>query len=521
MAMYPPQYAELYVISDIHMGGRKDGDRDFQIFNRGPRLGALIRYIKAQRQNEDTALVLNGDIIDSLAEDEVPGFVALDGQTVVRMMERLYDDSSFAPVWEALADFVTKPRRHLVFVVGNHDIELSLPIVEHSIRRRLAGGNTDAQARISFATHGSGFACRVGATRVFCTHGNELDPTNWVDYNLLGQLANAINAGRAVEPAKWKPNAGTRLVINVMNDIKRQFPFVDLLKPEVAAVVSVLVALDRDVLKKIDLQEDFPIIRDAIRGALVTRKLLGADAPNLDAAPPEALAEEMAARLLGPSFGAAVCSAGGSRRTEDDLLLEAGKAVAQGKRASDVLGTEGAPETLGAWDLVRSWVGLVGKIEGLRLALKDWVKDDTTYKVDTADTLSQAMADRVGNGVGFLVTGHTHLARALRLRPASYYYNCGTWIRLLRLTDEVLADNAAFENGLWPVLMAGKMSALDTAEIPGPGGDPVPLLFDRTNVVRISAEGNRVTGELLRVSDGSNGEAVLLPEPGTQPFTVG
>ena len=52
---------------------------------------------------------------------EIPGrnvwsALHLDAQTAVRMMERLYDDSSFSPVWEVLADFVTTPRRHLVFV---------------------------------------------------------------------------------------------------------------------------------------------------------------------------------------------------------------------------------------------------------------------------------------------------------------------------------------------------------------------------------------------------------------------
>jgi len=521
VAIYPPQFAELYVVSDIHMGGRKDSGDNFQIFNRGPRLGALIRYIEEQRKNEDMAFVLNGDIIDSLAEDEVPGYVALEAPTAVRMMERIYADPSFAPVWEALAAFVTQPKRHLIFVGGNHDIEIGLPIVEDSIRRRLAEGNADAQARMSFATHGGGFACRVGTTRVFCTHGNEHDPMNWVDHTLLGQLAYAINAGRAVEPAKWKPNAGTRFVINVMNDVKRQFPFVDLLKPQVAAVVSVLIALDRDVLKKIDLQEDFPIIRDAIRGALVTRKLLGADATTLAAAPPEALAEETVARLLGPGFGAAVRSARGSGKTEDDLLLDAGRALAQGKRASEVLGTESASETLGAWDLVRGWVGLVGKLEGLRLALKDWIKDSTTYAVDTKDALSQAMADGAGEGVGVVITGHTHLSRAHRLPRDRYYYNCGTWIRLLRLTDEVLGSSEAFEKGLWPALTAGQMSALDEAQIPGPGGNLAPLLFDRTNVVRISTDGNRITGDLLRVVDGSNKEAVLQREPGADSFIIG
>ena len=38
-----PSFKALYVVSDIHMGGRKDENRNFQIFRRGERLGALIR----------------------------------------------------------------------------------------------------------------------------------------------------------------------------------------------------------------------------------------------------------------------------------------------------------------------------------------------------------------------------------------------------------------------------------------------------------------------------------------------
>jgi len=196
---YPRQFEELYAVSDIHMGG----EPGFQIFNRGKRLGAFIRYVAAQRPDGDVVLVLNGDVIDSLAEP-IRGYVALDAEEAVRMMTRIADDPAFAPVWEALAVFVTLPRRHLVIVVGNHDIELALPIVEEWIRRRLAEDDSGAQSRITFATHGSGFACRVGVARVFCTHGNEVDDWNPVDYNLLGQLANAINGGRAVDREKWK-----------------------------------------------------------------------------------------------------------------------------------------------------------------------------------------------------------------------------------------------------------------------------------------------------------------------------
>ena len=41
---YPLTYSELYVVSDIHLEGRRDVQDNFQIFNRGERLGNLARY---------------------------------------------------------------------------------------------------------------------------------------------------------------------------------------------------------------------------------------------------------------------------------------------------------------------------------------------------------------------------------------------------------------------------------------------------------------------------------------------
>ena len=253
MAAYPRSFDELYVISDLHMGGRRDADQNFQIFNQGGRLGKFIEHVATQRPDGELALVLNGDVFDSLAEDDIVGGIALSAESALRMMDHLYTDESFAPVWDALASFVEKPRRHLVFVIGNHDIEIALPVVEHSIRDRLSGGVAERAARIAFSVHGAGFVCEVGGARVFCTHGNEVDKWNWVDYSALGQLANAINAGRSVDPSRWKANAGTQLVIKVMNTVKRQFPFIDLLKPEAAAVGAVLFMLEPRLLEKVDL----------------------------------------------------------------------------------------------------------------------------------------------------------------------------------------------------------------------------------------------------------------------------
>jgi hypothetical protein len=362
----------------------------------------------------------------------------------------------------------------------------------------------------------------VGKARVFCTHGNEVDDWNWVDYNLLGQLGNALNGGRAVKSSEWKPNAGTRLVIDVMNVVKRHYPFVDLLKPEVAAVASVLLALDREVFRKIDLGDAFPVLRDKVRGSLVTRNLLSAGATDFSSVSPEVVADAVAQQLLGPGYREAISEQRRRRvdRTEDELLLAAGEAIAEGRTANDALTAEEGTGTLGGWDLFAGWVGLVDREEGVRRALSDWLEDDSTFEIDAKDALFERMADRASDQVRFVVTGHTHLARALPLGSGRYYYNCGTWIRLLRLTEEAVRDPKTFDERVWPVLTAGKMSILDDARIPSPDGD-VPLLFDRTNAVRISEDGGVVKGDLLRVRDGAlEGTVALELEPKSASFEV-
>jgi metallophosphoesterase superfamily enzyme len=66
MLTYPPQYDELYVISDIHMGGTQTTERNFQIFNRGNRLSKLITELSKTKKEDNVCLVLNGDIIVTL-----------------------------------------------------------------------------------------------------------------------------------------------------------------------------------------------------------------------------------------------------------------------------------------------------------------------------------------------------------------------------------------------------------------------------------------------------------------------
>ena len=267
-------FDELYVISDIHLGGEKTATGNFQIFNYGKRLGNFIYQIKTTRPTDKVCLVLNGDIFDSLAEQRVKSYMALSEVEALEMMERIYIDSSFKPVWESLENFLDTPKRYLVFVIGNHDIELALPVVQNFLTDTISKCDEERQSRIIYATTGGGYSCMVGKARVFCTHGNEMDAFNWVDYNDLGQLANAMNAGRSIENANWKPNAGTRLVVDVMNTVKKRYPFVDVLKPEASAIAAVLLTLDKETFLKINLLDGIPILRDKRKGQFVTSNLL-------------------------------------------------------------------------------------------------------------------------------------------------------------------------------------------------------------------------------------------------------
>ncbi len=524
MSAYLPVFDELYVVSDLHLGGEKTTDSNFQIFNRGDRLAGFIDLIASARPDEDVALLLNGDIIDSLSEEKQFGYIAIDADMALKMINRVWGDPSFAMVWDALAKFISQQKRHLIFIVGNHDIELALPVVEADIRQRLTAGDPKADSRITFSTHGAGFGCYVGRARVFCTHGNEHDDMNWVDYNQLGQLSNAIMAGRPGRRYRWKPNGGTRVVIDVMNIVKKNYPFIDLLKPEKSAIAGVLVAIDRETFSKVDLADAFPILKSYLQGSSITSNLLGADGTVSPTAPQQVVADIAIQELLGDSLREAVTKSRGvgPGASEDDVLMAA--AAAARKVPPVTVAPAGTPpETLGLrsyGELIAGRIGLIPKVEAVRSALKDWMKDDATYHLDTTDELFKEMEDCVATTVDFTITGHTHLARALRFPRGGYYYNCGTWIRLIRLTSEVL-NKEAFESGLWPALNAGRMDALDTAKIPGPNGQSEPLVLDRTSAVRISAQGTATKGDLLRVSGDTRGSVSHDKESGTTTTIVG
>lgn len=480
--MNPPlEFDELHVISDLHLGGVKP----FQIFGSTAELSELLRILALIDKSRQVALVINGDFIDFLAEE--PGRY-FDPDGAVDKLDRILNDDSFKPIFAELRTFVEAPSRTLIVNLGNHDLELALPWVREHLVRALTGNRAEARAKLHLVTDGTGVACRVGEARVLCLHGNEVDSWNVADFEKIRRIGRDTQAGAVVDP--WIPNAGTQMVIDVMNGIKRRYPFVDLLKPEKEGVVPTLLALDPSALNKLRSLASVAS-RRVFDAARMSTGFLG------DAAPADGV--EATSRLVDPPptgipgrklpqrRGRAVGS------IESVQLLDAIEhAMQDGIEPIDLVrGQQG--EQLGYWS--SAWDLFSGKPthEVLREALEDLDQDRSFNFAEPDDTFKRLDAI-VSPDVAFTVAGHTHLERALVRRSGNaHYFNSGTWARLIELRAEWRNDPVKFQR-VFELFKGGKMDALDAE----PG-----LVVKRCSVVSIWVDGpGRTCGELRRVVAG-------------------
>jgi UDP-2,3-diacylglucosamine pyrophosphatase LpxH len=453
------QFDELYSVSDLHMGGLGPGA---QIFDSGPELAKLIDHLRTKPGK--VGVVINGDMVDFLAEPDAKPF---DPEGAIHKLDRIAGDPAFQPVWKALQKLVRTKGRRLIITLGNHDLELALPWVREHLLDLLAGDDDAARGRIVLAFDGTGFLCRVGTATVLCVHGNEVDDWNVTDYETIRRSGRDLQQGRSVDP--WTPNAGTHLVIEVMNGIKKGYPFVDLLKPELEAVIPVLLAVAPD--KRSQISGAFPVLKrlalDKIRRAT---GLLGA--------------EDAAENLAHVADGLPL------RRRQinrDALIALADERLQRGVEPISLVPDIERTQQLGAPEAVWSWVRGGDSRETLRKALDDLQKD-RSFDWSLEDDTFHQLDDAVVSDIDFILTGHTHLERALpRRKRNGFYFNSGTWVRLIQLDPRVLADQAEF-NKVYGALAAGTMDALD--KFPN-------LVLRRRTVVAVKASPAGSRGELL------------------------
>jgi UDP-2,3-diacylglucosamine pyrophosphatase LpxH len=488
-----PEFDEFHSVSDLHMGGAPG----FQIFDQGALLAALIEALRDRPAPESrVALLVNGDMIDFLAEPDARYF---DPLGAADKLNRIAGREAFAPVFAALARFVSKPNRHLIVTLGNHDIELALPWVRARLLEILSGGDHAARGRITLSFEGAGYACSVGGAGILAAHGNEVDPWNITDFETLRRFGRDGLQSRPLE--EWTPNAGTKMVIDVMNGIKQKYAFVDLLKPEVEAVIPILVALDQAQASR--------LARIAAVAAHLTwdkvRKATGFLSAGEEAETASVALDERANpagaldRILNRTFRGDGKSTGPrgeplldyvdslvDRKVDPLELLE-------GSEATEQLGVFGA-----AWDYIRR-----KPQEEVLLEALQGLKRDRSFELGNRDETYQRLDQFVGAGFDYLFAGHTHLERVIsRSAGRGSYLNTGTWVGLMRFTEEQLSSVDQFRPVWAAIRKASTMAGLSD------------YIERRPAVVSVRREAGTTRGVLQRVSRKGD-DVVLTPVTGS------
>ena len=496
-----PSYREIFVVSDLHLGGytgrwdpttqdwvpspealQREQDRSFRIFRDAPALAATISQVADTAG--PVALVLNGDIVDFLADANAKGF---DAEGALTKLQHIVQDPQQAQVWTALVRFLEHAEHDLVLVLGNHDVELGLADVQEWLVSFLSAGDEQRRRRIVHCYDGQGFRCNVGGTIVQCVHGNGADPWNDVDYANLAKISEARRL-HAQAPA-FDVNPGSTLVVEHMNAVKRRYQWVDLLKPEREGAAAIVQELDKahkaPVLK---------LLRSVNSLGVAASMFIGAEAGESS--------EPDSVRRADDVVPAA---------ETEQYLLEAQAWDAEGVSPLSLAGDDGMLEAVYAGRRqVEHWLG-----KSLRELLLEGIPSSSAWSLSDEDEVFRGQ-DRLSDAnVDFLIAGHTHLERCIkRKRGRGYYYNSGTWIKLMRIPVAALTIDSSFA----PVRLALEDGSLEALERPlqlGIGKGVVLLRSIRT-VVKVSAEASGASAALFHVEGDEQGGFALQEVPQTR-----
>lgn len=482
----------LFVISDLHLGGRPDASDEagglvtgFQINNSYAALTGFVDWVGSVARaadSEEIEIVINGDIVDFLAEDDLadgPGgarvWAAGEAEALARLEQIALRTRGGGErgVFDALRDFVAAGNR-LTLLLGNHDVELSLPRVRGRLDALLGGGGP-----VRFVYDGEAYT----PGRVLIEHGNRYDRWNMLDYSALRQERSMLSRGLAVEEERrqeryFVPPAGTYLVIHFMNRIKSRYRFIDLLKPETNAMLPLLLALEPDLRQYLgEVLNASPIVRQYLRHGLetpVTAKWPG----DLSAAMDDAVEELSLDQLVLETFTEAGHEADASMFTKDpaagtvqsgDLSVGGAVRAGGGAAAGDLSVGDKFDWLKAQMREARKWFRTrAGQVEDmaesasllfavkraetpeerlrqLHAALRRLNRDDRSFSLDYEEKNYAEAARRTSADGDFdaVLYGHTHLPKKMPLDEGGrrrWYLNTGTWCDVIRLPEEVGSD---------------------------------------------------------------------------------
>jgi len=442
--------SEVFVISDLHLGGRygsgdvprtnpdcaasfpdevaelakgtrKRQDRGFRINTHADELSAFLDEVaeRAKSTGKCFELVINGDFVDFLAE-EGPNpkrpwrpFIDDQGEAIETLNAIAGRDSV---VFESLTALL-RAGVSVTLLLGNHDVELSLPDVRYQL-----GCLLKVKPTSPFRFIYDGEAYLIGRD-VLLEHGNRYDGWNVIDYERLRRFRAEASRGLEISgDAMFHPPPGSRMVETLMNPIKEQYAFIDLLKPENEAAIPLLLALEPAYMLEI---EEASGLHEEAEG-------YGPKAPARPARPGHIAKQgELGDRLqeLLPKIDP------GHWERLQALVSEA---TLQQKKANRQIASGALARALSFARLVtaRSWEErLPLLLDGFRELQSDKSFDRS---VETEEHYLDAAMELATNGVRVVLFGHTHLAKDIQLGGGRRYLNTGAWADCLRVPKSVI-----------------------------------------------------------------------------------
>ncbi|MBS1959733.1 MAG: metallophosphoesterase [Bdellovibrionales bacterium] len=212
------------VLSDLHLADAELGQPGRSLWKRYKRpkyfidssFGRMLDYVQRETQGDLAELVLNGDIFDFDSVTRLPlhtrfhvswlekkrGLFPEEEKSRFKIETILHDH----PVWvDSLRKFIQNGNR-IVFIIGNHDIEMHWPVVQKEIVKALHL-NEEEELRVRFCEW---FYISNNDTAI--EHGNQYD-----DYCVAANpIHPLIKKGKSVQVRLPFGNITSRYMINGM-----------------------------------------------------------------------------------------------------------------------------------------------------------------------------------------------------------------------------------------------------------------------------------------------------------------
>lgn len=209
------------ILSDLHLGtGIRRGELNpLEDFVHDETFAELLEYYDRQVGEGELELILNGDIFD-LLKVKVNGVWPIDitEQIATNKLAQCLD--GHPQFVRALSALLSKPRRRIVYIIGNHDLDMWFKEAQTLFRRTISPSEPETD-RVVFIADTDTYYLPDG---IQVRHGHQFERIHQVDYQ---KMTRKLADGREILDLPW----GSLWILEVMNPAKEQRSYVDRVQP--------------------------------------------------------------------------------------------------------------------------------------------------------------------------------------------------------------------------------------------------------------------------------------------------